>query len=157
MKPFQFTLQAILTLRQQKEQRSLELYAAALAARRLAAAERDAARHHLERARTDLRQQLSTARAAAQIAQSHDYSRLLEVRLHQANQQLAAAEQSVSQTLQSMVDARQQCELVETLRNRRLQQHSAQSRRFEERLLDDLAGRRVPVGMMDTKPVRAFL
>ncbi len=156
MKPFQFSLEAVLTLRQNQEQRTLELYAAALSARRQASIERDIARHQLERVREDLRQQLLDGNAI-QITQAHDYSRLLEVRLHLADQQLAAAEQSVAHRLQSMIVARQEREMIETLRDRQLLVHSAKARRLEERLQDELSCRLTPVALTHGQRCQSFV
>ena len=156
MKPFAFTLQALLTLRQHEEQHALELYAIALGARHLAIAQRETSRLQLEQLRDELRQQLTTGRSAALIAQTHAYSRLLEIQLLQAEQHLASAEQSVTKALKSMVAARQKREMVETLRDRRLQRHALEARRSEERVQDELASRRIPTGLMANRNVHHF-
>jgi flagellar export protein FliJ len=155
MKPFRFTLQALLTLRHHQEQQALEAYARALESRRLACLQRDSIQQQLQSVRADLHHQLTNGTTAAFITQSHAYSRLLELRLHQAAQHLAAADQSVANALQSMVAARQLRETVETLRERRLEVHATQSRRLEGRLLDELATRRSPTSLFGTKALCA--
>jgi flagellar export protein FliJ len=142
MKPFRFTLQALLTLRQHHEQRAMEQYAHTLESRRLALVQRDAASHTLDNVRAELRLQLSGGTPAVLLSQAHAYSRLVELRLHQASQKLAATEQAATEALQSLVAARKDRETLETLRDRRLKLHATQARRLDDRLLDELATRR---------------
>jgi flagellar FliJ protein len=151
MKRFRFSLQSLLTLRQHDEQRALERFAATLASRQPAVARRDSARHHLERVRDDLRHEFTTGGVAAHIAHTHAYARVLEHELQQADQQLATADQAVANALKDMVAARRQREMIEGLRDRRFHQHARRSRRSEENSLNELASRRVPIGLISAK------
>ena len=142
MKSFHFTLEAVLTLRQRQEQKALELYAQALLARQQALERLEAAQHRLNTAFEELRAQLAAGCTASAAAQAHEYQRSLAKRRDECTLALGAAERRVNAALQGMLAARQQREIVDKCFEKQKSRHGRETARAEQKLLDDLAGRR---------------
>lgn len=141
MKAFRFPLQAILTLRQQREQEAQRHYARKLQAvetaqRNLAATRREL-QHLAEEHQLRLRQG----------AQSHDLRRLdlyrhvLNDRLTRLQQELATARKAAERAWLALVQATQNRQALDQYRHKLRRAYDYALARSEQRLLDDLAAR----------------
>ena len=81
--------------------------------------------------------------AASEAAQAHEYHRSLVRRRDECAAGLGHAERRVNAALQAMLAARQQRELVDKYFDKQKSRHQQHAARNEQKLLDDLAGRRV--------------
>lgn len=142
MKIFRFTLQALLTLRLREERFATEQYAAAQLQRRQAADRVIARESELASAQKQVQQQLNSGLPAAQAVQGRAYCQSLEQRRDEAVAGLNQAERAVQACLQSMIEARRRREGVENCRDKQFKRHLRQCQQEEDRLLDELAGRR---------------
>ncbi|HZQ48493.1 MAG TPA: flagellar export protein FliJ [Verrucomicrobiae bacterium] len=142
MKPFHFTLEAVRTLRQRQEQNAMEQYAQALLARRQILDRLNAVEQDLNAGWQELRGQLAKGCPASQAAQAHDYHRALGKRRDEAIAALGIAERRVNAALQAMLTARQQREIVDKSCEKQKARHLREQFQAEQKLLDDLAGRR---------------
>ncbi|HUD49571.1 MAG TPA: flagellar export protein FliJ [Candidatus Baltobacteraceae bacterium] len=142
MKPFRFTLEAVRTLRQRHEQNAMELFAQALLARQQTLDRLEAIRRELTEGWQELRGQLAKGCTASQAAHAHDYHRTLAKRRDETIVALGVAERRVNAALQAMLAARQQREIVDKSCERQKARHLREQFRAEQKLLDDLAGRR---------------
>jgi len=142
MKSFHFTLEALGTLRQRQEQKAMEKYAQSLIARRQAVDGLEAVERELSACWQDWRGRLAAGCAAAEAAQAHAYQRSLAQRRDECTQALETAERRVNATLQGMIRARQQREIVDKCFDKQKARHRYEQARGEQKFLDDLAGRR---------------
>ena len=142
MKPFHFTLEAVRTLRQRQEQNAMEQYAQALLARQQTLDRLDAIQRELNAGWQQLREKLGGGCAASQLAQANDYHRALGKRRDECMSALGLAERRVNATLQAMLTARQQREIVEKSREKQKARHLREVFRAEQKVMDDMAGRR---------------
>ncbi len=145
MKRFEFRLQAVLTLRQRAEQEALENYGQAIRHRESIAERLRARELELSDTRRRWLNELSDGCPAVQAAQTLAYSHLLEEYRAQSERDLAQAEARLSQASERMLTARQHREAVENLLHHQLAEHEALVRLEEQKMLDDLVGRRSPV------------
>jgi len=142
MKSFRFTLEAVRTLRQRQEQTTLELYAQALLARQQAIAKLENAQRELNASTQELRERLAAGCTAAQAAQAHEYQRSLVRRRDECTAALGATERRVNAAMQAMIAARRQREIVDKYFDKQKLGHLRGLARNEQKMLDDLAGRR---------------
>jgi flagellar FliJ protein len=142
MKAFHFTLEAVRTLRQRQEQTCMEQYAQALLARQQAMDRLAVVQHELTTCHEALRVKLTAGCSASEIAQANDYHRALGRRRDECAAQLGAAERRVNAALQAMLAARQQREIVDKYFDKQKVRHQRDVARDEQKMLDDLAGRR---------------
>ena len=140
MKAFRFSLEAILTLREQAEKAVQVRCAQAYAAERRAAdnlREAEAALATAEQAQTVL---LQKGCAAAQVEQLRSYSLFLEarrlefMRAHEESKKRAVDAQA------QLITATQKREALERLKNRQRIAHSYNAARLEQLTLDELTG-----------------
>ena len=143
MKSFHFTLEAVRTLRQRQEQDAMEQYGQALLARQQTLDRLDAVQQRLDAGWQDLRGQLTRGCSASQAAQAQDYHQSLETRRNECTRALEIAERRVNASLQVMLAARQQREIVGKCFEKQKARHQHAQMREEQKLLDDLAGRRM--------------
>ena len=147
MKRFEFRLQAVLTLRHRAEQEALELYGQAIR-------HRDAIAQHLHLRELDLSDnrrrwlnEMSDGCPAVQAAQTLAYCHQLEELRVQAERELSQADARLTQVSERMLTARQHREAVENLFQHQQTEHEALVRLEEQKMLDDLVGRRSPVSV----------
>jgi flagellar protein FliJ len=155
MKPFHFTLEAVRTLRQRQEQTAMEQYAQALLARQQTIDRLDAIQRELNAGWQELRSQLAKGCPASKAAQMQDYHRSLGKRRDEANLALGVAERRVNAALQTMLNARQQREIVDKSCEKQKARYVREQFRVEQKLLDDLAGRR-SVSSLSWNPTEAL-
>jgi flagellar export protein FliJ len=142
MKPFHFTLEAVRTVRQRQEQNAMEQYAQALAFRQQALDRLEAVQRELSAGWNDLRDRLAKGCTAVEAAQANDYHRSVVRRRDECAVALGSAERRVNSALQTMLAARQQRELVDKFFTKQKGSHNRELARHEQKMLDDLAGRR---------------
>ncbi len=142
MKPFQFTLQAVQTLRHRQAQQAMEIYVHALLARQQVLDRLESVREQIRRNQQEINRLLLSACAAAPLAQASQYERVLEDQQAQQVVALALAERRVQNTFQAMLTARRRRKMVESFRAKQQARHQRAEWREEQKLLDDLASRR---------------
>jgi flagellar export protein FliJ len=143
MKPFRFTLQALLLLRQRQERAATERYAAALLTRRKAGEALSAVEDEMSRASAEFAARAEAGAPAADLAKRQEHFRALETRHARAAQALEAAERAVTPALQQMLEARRQREVVEECREKQRERHQREIQRLDDKLQDEFALRRV--------------
>ncbi len=142
MKPFHFTLEAVRTLRLRQEQNAMEQYAQALLIRQQTLDRLDAVQRELNSGWQELRGLLAKGCTASRAAQLQDYHRALGKRRDEVILALGVAERRVNAALQAMLTARQQREIVDKSREKQMARYLREQFLTEQKLLDDLAGRR---------------
>jgi flagellar export protein FliJ len=145
MKPFQFKLQAVLTLRQRAEQTALVRYSRAIERRRTAADQLAETEIALAEARRQWLHAMAEGCPAVRAAQMLDFCHLLEERKQQSEHTLHAADLELNDSSQLMLLARQQREAVEKFLARLRDRYERQLRIEERKLIDDLIHGRPPV------------
>lgn len=143
MKKFRFTLEAVRTVRQRNENEAQEQYARALLGRQQAMAAVEAAEEEIRLDRLRLHKLLDKGCTAAQAEQAQRFHRSLEGRRQEVQALLGQAERRVNATLQAMIAARQQREMVDVYCEKQRARHSRQAGREEQKALDEFAARRV--------------
>jgi flagellar export protein FliJ len=142
MKAFRFNLEAVRTLRQRQEQTAMEQYAQTLALRQQAVNRLAAVSQELTDGWQELRSRLAGGCAASEVAQMQEYHHSLVRRRDECMNALGIAERRVNAAFQAMLAARQQRELVDKYFEKQKARHQRHEGRNEQKLLDDLAGRR---------------
>lgn len=141
MKRCRFPLQALLTVRQRREQEALEQYAQALLERRRVFENLQALQQELARAWEQSRRLMQTGGCAAEVCRVHAYNRSLEQLRDEFTLALAHAERRVNAALHDMLRARRERELVERCRDKQQARHTREQDRRERRFLDEIAVR----------------
>lgn len=144
MKPFRFSLQAVLTVRERQEHVALEAYARAVEECLAARSRLEAARLELEAARGEWGR-LMNAGCTAEAACAHrDHCVNLE---HRELRQVANLEQrdrALQAAWQVLMTARQKRETVDRFQELQRERHEHELQVEEQKLLDEMAGRRLP-------------
>ena len=94
------------------------------------------------RAGQELRGHITKGCAASTVAQAHDYHRLVTRRRDEAIAGLGVAERRVNAAMQTMLNARQQREIVDKSCEKQKARYNRAQFVNEQKLMDDLAGRR---------------
>lgn len=142
MKRFRFSLEALLTLRRGQHERAME--AVGLASQRHHAsvarwqAQHDALQQHLE-----FRRSLSQSTGSEQL-RLLEWQSVLKGRVEARAQEVQVAERILHEEELKLIAARQQLEIIEKVRHRRLAQHRDAGLKEEQKLLDEM-GRRLPM------------
>ena len=126
----------------------MEQYAQALANRQQAAERLEAIQGELNGCWGELRGKLAEGCSASTAAQAYEYQRLLARRRDEAIGGLSVSERRVNAALQTMLGARQQREIVDMSRDKQKLQYQREQFRAEQKLMDDLAGRRSSVHLL---------
>ena len=143
MKPFRFTLQALLTLRQRQENSAMEEYGRALHQQHSGEIALDAGDRAMTAGWTALRQMVESVCTAEDITRQRDYCRLLVEHREDALKALEVAKLHVKLAMQQMMDARRQRELVDKCRDKQHDRHRKQLQVVENKLNDEMALRRL--------------
>jgi flagellar export protein FliJ len=142
MKAFRFSLEAVQTLRHRQEQHAMEQYVRALLARQQALDHLEIIRERIRQNQQELSRLLAAGCTASVAAQVQLFERSLEKQQADRVAGLALAERRVNATFQTMIQARQKRQVVESFRKRQIARHQRAEAREEQKLLDDLAARR---------------
>ncbi len=146
MKAFHFSLQALKTLRQRREQMALQAYAKALTARQEAAQQLETARQALQEHWARWQSQLQAGCAAVDLVQSQTYCRVLEQRCRDCDASLQAAEDQARQRWHSLLRARQKREAVDKFHSQQRRRYERECQREEQKRIDELAHRQINAG-----------
>lgn len=146
MKAFRFPLQAILTLREEKEEEAQRLVANALHA--VAQVEAGLARvsQELTRLGEDFRVRVGQGMPARELAELGGYRTVLTERQAQLQRDREAAEEKVREARAELVRRTQDRQVLDTYRDKLHRAWERDQARLEQKLLDDLAGRAPATG-----------
>lgn len=142
MKPFRFSLHAVHTLRQRKEQVAMEGYAAALSAEREAVNQLQQVQAELEAAWREWNCALVEGCPAAALAQAQHYFQAVELRRQAALATVRQAERLAQEAFGAMLLARREREAVDAFYARQRGQYDRELQRDERKALDEMAQRR---------------
>jgi flagellar FliJ protein len=142
MKAFRFSLQAILTLREEREQEAQRHYARRLRAAEAVDAELATVGRHLTALATEQQARLQTGLAASELERLGQYRSVLEERRVRLQQDLARARQAAELARGALVQATQARQALDNYRQKLHRLYDQTLARDEQKLLDELAGRR---------------
>lgn len=152
MKAFRFTLEAVRTLRQRRENETLEQYAQALVARQRVLDLLEAIDEKIVQSRGQLRKLLAEGCGADQAARAYAYHSAIEKRRDECVTTLGQAECRVNTASQAMRAARQEREIVDVHCEKQKGRHRRRESSEEQKLLDEFASRRAPSIQLNSTP-----
>ena len=139
MKPFRFTLQAVLTVRLHRETKALEAFAFAQAQLERIAARFQQIQKEIDDAFECRRDALKSAASSEDLQQMQQGIRALQENSRRCRAELEKAQVIVEEKSRILLQARQEREVVEKVHQRQLTRHRLQATRMEQKGLDDLA------------------
>lgn len=146
MKRFSFRLQKLLDLRRVREEQAQRRMAEAQRARALQLEALRAAEIAASLAQEQFRQVLSKKIGAGEALINHRYgARLRSTAVAEADR-LRHSEEVASNRRRELAEAARQKQTLETLKEKRLEEHTALALHIEQGQLDDDAGRRFAAG-----------
>lgn len=137
MKRFKFTLEAVATLRRHAEQLALERFAQANLRHQQAIQELDQAQKEWERAASPT--ELKKHHTAGEWAQAQAWQVVLRQRIEAKNARVSETLRALEEANKLLTKSRQEREAVERVRKSRATQHEVELRRWEQKVLDELA------------------
>jgi len=140
MKPFQFTLEAVRTLRTRQEKNALERYGQIVQAREQAVAFLWKTRAELETIVHE-RLRLAEGAPASDLAQLERWTGEVAARERDCLQNIQLIALRVEDAWQDLLKARQEREIVEKFLDRQRERYDRTLDREEQKALDELAGR----------------
>lgn len=143
MKPFRFSLQPLLILRERAERQALEAYAQALIEHRRREDILKDLEGQLGEAYTESKRRLTNVTPVFHIVQHQLYCAHLEGRCKSAATDVSIAAGKVKETIEALMAARQRKEVVEKFREKQRATYDHEILVEEQKLLDELAGRRL--------------
>lgn len=150
MKRFHFTLEALHILRKRQEQVALEIYGQAVTARQRTIDHLRDAWRRCEEAWALSRERTATGAPAAHLAQLRDYCQAMDELKKRCESALEQAQRVVDTRWKELMVARQAREAVEKFLQRQRDRHNRAALREEQKALDDMAGRRLPLATPKT-------
>jgi flagellar export protein FliJ len=145
MKPFHFSLEALRVLRQRQEQAALEQYAVALNRQRQAEERQQAVQLELEAAWQQRQNQMAAGAPAGMVLQLQNYGVFLEARLEEHAEAVKKASDEAVRRWETLLQARQQREIVDKYHDKQRKQHELDCLREEQKELDEFSTRRAAV------------
>jgi flagellar export protein FliJ len=142
MKAFRFTLEAVRTVRQRRENEALEEYSKSLAARQQVLDAVAIVEEQIARDFEHMRKLLTEGCSASAASQSQTFHLSLEKKRDELLAALGAAERRVNAASRLMLAARQQREIVDIFRDKQVATYQREELREEQKALDEFAGRR---------------
>lgn len=149
MRKFRFSLQAVFTVLQQREQVALEAYAGALAVRQRAVEKLSDAQRQCLEAWDFNRQRVVSGAPAALVMQAGQFCVLAKELQERRAEAVRCAQQAVDGTLGTLLEARRSREAVDKFRARQQERYNREIQRQEQKTIDDLAQH---VGVTDEGP-----
>jgi flagellar export protein FliJ len=143
MKSFRFTLEPVLIIRERQEREAEERYGRALAAQRKALAALRDTELELDDAFAEHRRRLVEGSPVVILMQQQLYCAHIEATRKTAANAADAAEQKVKEAVLAMVAAKQQRDIIEKFRANQQADYDRQLSAEEQKMLDELAGRRI--------------
>lgn len=141
MKAFRFSLQSLLTLREQKEQSAQQRYSEALLNRDQAAARSQSATEILSLCRQGIDQKLRSGIIGSELTEARAWHQVLETRCKENQRHLEKAEQQLAIAWNAMVAASRDRETIDRHYDKRRLAYDKEARRSEQKELDELGGR----------------
>lgn len=148
MKAFKFSLQALLTLREQQEQTALQAYGKALNAQERAASRLESARLELEEARHYFQNQLLEGCSSDELTQLHDWILNREQRCHDYEVAAEKAREEARQAFAKLLTARHATAVLMKLQEKQKREHQRRQRRREQHAIDEQAGRQNALALL---------
>ena len=139
MKKFRFSLQAVFTVLQQREQAALEVYAKALAERQRASEKLSDAQRQCRQAWDFNRQRVLSGARAVQLTQAGESCVLAKELEERRAGALLCAQRVVDGALETLLEARQSREAVDKFRARQQERYNREAQREEQKVIDELA------------------
>lgn len=139
MKRFRFSLQALFTVLQRREQAALEVYANALTLRQQASEKLSDAQRQCQEAWDFNRQRVVSGAPAAHVMQAGQYCVLAKELQERRAEALRCAQQVVDSALEKLLEARRSREAVDKFRERQQERYNRETQREEQKVIDDLA------------------
>ena|SRR5260221_11818513 len=139
MKPFRFSLQPILALKEQVEESARERYAATLRACEAAAAKVQAASIELTECWTDLCQKLASGVNSGELLRARAWCNVLELRVKERAAALEQARRAVDAVWHELMLATQEREGLDRLQDRQKAGYNRKAQTSEQKVLDELA------------------
>jgi flagellar export protein FliJ len=138
MKKFQFSLQALQTLRERQEQQALQEYSNALNAWERARDHVEAIQKELAAAWAERQQNALGHCAAGELDRHHAYCQSVERRKHAAEHAMKVARNRASQVFTKLLAARQARAMVDKFFENQKRDHNRECRRHEQHSLDEM-------------------
>lgn len=139
MKPFRFSLQPILALKEQAEQTARERYASTLRACEDAAARVQQASVELTECWTGLCEKLAAGVNSGELLRARAWCNVLELRVKERATALETARHAVDAVWQELMRATREREGLDRLRDRRRTAHHRLVQAAEQKALDEVA------------------
>jgi flagellar export protein FliJ len=139
MRPFRFSLQPILALKEQAEQTARERYAETLRACEDAAARVQQASAELTECWTGLCDKLAAGVNSSELLRSRAWCNVLELRVKERAAALETARHAVDAVWQELMVASREREGLDRLQDRRRAAYKRQAQAAEQKALDELA------------------
>ena len=138
MKKFQFSLQALQTLRERQEQQALQEYSNALTAWERARDHVEAVHKELAAAWAERQRSALASCSAGELDRSHAYCQSLERRKQAAEHAMKVARNRASQVFTKLLAARQARAVVDKFFENQKRDHEVERRRHEQHSLDEM-------------------
>ncbi len=142
MKPFEFSLQAVATVRENEEARAREAYAHAVRLHRQIAAKQQEIESGIHENLVEYGQSFGQAVHAEKVVQIQATLRVLRARLKEFSAEAAQLQAAVDEKWRQLVLARQRREVVSKLRDRQFASHQAEDARVGQVSMDEMAALR---------------
>ncbi|MCF7762461.1 MAG: flagellar export protein FliJ [Verrucomicrobia bacterium] len=139
MKPFRFSLQAVLTIRQNQERKALEAFALAQRAFAEAEARLQAIRSEIDELHGARRDVFVRSVSSESLQVMQHGLRALQNRIPAAQEQVEKARGVAVRRSAELLEARKQREVVEKLYDKRRAAHAVDAGRAEQKALDEFA------------------
>jgi flagellar export protein FliJ len=139
MKPFQFTLQPIRTLREHKEERARERYAGALRSCETAAAKVQEASAELTNCWTSLCDKLAAGVTGNDLLRARAWCNVLELRVKERAAALEEARHVVDTMWQDLMLASRERKTIERFHDKRRAAYDLDVQREDQKNLDELS------------------
>jgi flagellar export protein FliJ len=143
-----FTLQALLTLREQQEQKALQEYGRALTAQERAVSNLQSVREHLEDARKQFQHRMIEGCRANELWQLQTWCDSIERRVVELEHTAQTARNNARLAFSHLLAARHATGIIQKLCEEQQRRHRREQRRHEQKALDDLSHRRNMILMM---------
>jgi len=151
MKPFHFALEAVLTLREQKEQDAQQEFGRRLCAAEAVADRLATLRRDLEMWREHLRRCFRHGATAAELASIQGYGGVLAEREKETIAELSTARAAQTAAWVRLLKATQEREALEKLRQRQRREYDYEEAREEQKVADDRASQAAGGGLMTVR------
>ena len=139
MKAFHFPLQAVLTVRENQENKALEAFGHAQANFHRVLLRHNSTRQALDEALEQRRQTQTRAASSQELQQLLQGLRAIQRRLRDCEAELEKAKTVVAARSRDLIEARKHREVIERVFEKQHTRHRIEAGRAEQKALDDLA------------------